>query len=114
LLDPTKQGHNQSRPDGQLKLTASAFNRLWISMPAVLVIVPTVMQNWLHPLSTSSITACQLLDFMVQGKITEADAPTIRVDYGCQIPRILQIPHFSPSPASWKEAAGETKSPIFH
>jgi len=32
-------------------LTASAFNRLWISMLAVLVAVPTVI----HPLSTSSI-----------------------------------------------------------
>jgi len=38
------------------------------------VTVPTVMQNSLHPLSTSSIIACHLLDFMVQGKITEADA----------------------------------------
>jgi len=42
-------------------------------MPAV----PTVTQNSLHPLSTSSIIAHHLLDFMVQGKITEADAPSI-------------------------------------
>jgi len=36
-------------------------------MPAVLVTVATVMQNKLHPLSTDSITAHHLLDFMVQG-----------------------------------------------
>jgi len=42
-------------------------------MPAVLVAVhvPTVTQNLLHPLSTSSITAHHLLDFMLHGKITE-------------------------------------------
>jgi len=49
-------------------------------MLAVLVTVPTVMQNSLHPLSTSSIIAHHLLDFMVQGTITEADAPTSRLD----------------------------------
>ena len=49
-------------------------------MPAVLVTVPAVMQNSLHPLSTSSITARHLLDFIVQGKITEADSPTICLD----------------------------------
>ena len=43
-------------------------------MPAVLVTVPTVTKNSLHPLSTSSIIARHRLDFMVQGKITEADA----------------------------------------
>jgi len=77
LLDPMKPAYNQSRP---LKLTASAFNRLWISTLAVLVTVPTVMQNSLHPLSTSSITARHLLEFMMRRKITEADAPTIRLD----------------------------------
>jgi len=30
--------------------------------------------------STSSIIACHLLDFMVQGKITEADASAVRLD----------------------------------
>ena len=42
-----KPTYNQSRPDARLKLTASTFNRLWTSMPAmtVLVAVPTVMQN---------------------------------------------------------------------
>jgi len=49
-------------------------------MPAVLVAVPTVKPNLLHPLSTSSITARHLLEFMVQEKIKEADAPTIRLD----------------------------------
>jgi len=38
------------------------------------------MQNSPHPLSTCFTTACQLLDFMMQGKITEANAPTIRLD----------------------------------
>ena len=37
LLDPIKPAYNQSRPDGRYKLTASAFNRLCISMPAILV-----------------------------------------------------------------------------
>jgi len=45
-----------------------------------LVAVPIIMQNSLNPLSISSITACRLLDFMVQGKMTEAHAPTIRLD----------------------------------
>jgi len=49
-------------------------------MLAVLVTVATVTQNSLHPLSTSSITARHLLDFTVQGKITDANAPTIHLD----------------------------------
>jgi len=49
-------------------------------MPAVLVAAHTVMQILLHPLSTSSITAHHLLDFMVQGKITEVDALTVHMD----------------------------------
>jgi len=49
-------------------------------MPAVLVAGHTVTQSSLHPLSASYITARQLLDSMVQGKITEASAPTIRLD----------------------------------
>jgi len=36
--------------------------------------------NLLHPVSTSSTIARHLLQFTVQGKITETDAPTIRVD----------------------------------
>jgi len=75
------------------KLTASAFNRLWISMPAVLVTVPTVPQNLLLSLSTSSIIARHLLDYMVQGKITEADTPTIRLD---TTPSGLSVPPSSP------------------
>ena len=47
-------------------------------MLAVLVAVPAVMQNSLHPSSTSSIIARHLLDFVMHGKITEADALTIR------------------------------------
>jgi len=78
LLDPIKPAYNQSRPDGRLKLTTSGFNRLWINMPAVLVAVPTVMQNSLHPISISHITARHLLDFMAQ--ITEADTLTICLD----------------------------------
>jgi len=95
LLDPIKPAYNQSRPDGQLKLTASTFNQLWISMPAVLVTVPTITQNSLQPLSTSSTTARHPLDFTVQGKITEADAPTIRLDAtpsGLSVPPLLSLP----------------------
>jgi len=62
-------------------------------MPAVLVAVPAVTQNSLHPLSTSSIMARHLLDFVEQGKITEADAPTI-----CLTPPIRTIG--APSPPS--------------
>ena len=93
LLDPIKPAYNQSRLDGRLKLTASAFNQLWISMQAVLVTLPTVTQNLLHPLSTSSITARHLL----QGKITEADALTIRLDAtqsGLSVPPPPSSPHF--------------------
>jgi len=50
-------------------------------MLAELVTVPTVTQNSLHALSTSSITACHLLNFMVQEKTTEADAPLIHLDF---------------------------------
>jgi len=71
LLDPIKPACNQSQLDGRLRLTSSAFNRLWISMPAVLIRVATVIL--LQPSSTSSITARHLLDSMVHGKITEAD-----------------------------------------
>jgi len=57
-------------------------------MPPVLVTVPTAMQNLLHSLSTSSIIACHLPDFMVHRKITEAGALIIRrmpphPDYQC-------------------------------
>jgi len=75
LLAPVKPAYNQSQPDSQLKLTASTTSQLWVGIPAVLVTVPAVMQYSLHPLSTSSITACCLL-----GKTTEADALTIRLD----------------------------------
>jgi len=37
LLDTIKTAYNKSRLDGRLRLTASAFNLLWISMPEVLV-----------------------------------------------------------------------------
>jgi len=49
-------------------------------MPAVLVSVPTVMLKLLHHLSTSFIITHHLLDFMVQGKMTEEDTPTVRLD----------------------------------
>jgi len=74
LLHPIKPAYNQSWSDGRLRLTASAFNPPWISMPAVLVTVPTVLHISQHPLWTSTINACHLQDFMVQGKITEAYA----------------------------------------
>jgi len=59
-------------------------------MSAVVVTVPSVLQNSLHPLSTSSIIARRFLDFMVQGKITEADVLTICLD--ATLSR-LRVPH---------------------
>ena len=64
LLDPIKPAYNQSWPDGWLKLTASVFNlqpTMWIRMPAVLVTVPTITQNSLHPLSTHTHTRLTVL-----------------------------------------------------
>jgi len=72
-------------------------------MPAVLVAVLTVMQNSLHPLSTSSIIARHLKDFVVQGKITEAEAHTIRLDAtpsGLSVPPPPSSPIFIPSALS--------------
>ena len=72
---------------------------MWISMLAVLVTVPTVVQNVLHTLSTSSIIARRVLDFMVQGKITEADAQTPpHLDYWCL--HLHPPPIFTPSALS--------------
>ena len=61
LLDPIKPAYNQSRVNGWLRLTASASNRLWISMPApaVRVTVPTV-------LVVISILPRHLLNFLVK------------------------------------------------
>ena len=94
-FEPVTPAYNQSRLYGWLKLRASTYNQLWISMPAVLVTVPTITQNSLQPLSTSSTTARHPLDFMVQGKITEADAPTILLDAtpsGLSVPPLLSLP----------------------
>jgi len=71
-------------------------------MPAVLVAVPNVTQNSVHPLSISSIIARHLVDFMVQGKITVAAAPTICLDatssiippFLCQTPFLLHPSQF--------------------
>jgi len=92
LLDPIKQAYNQSWLDGRLKLTASASDRLWISMLAVLVTVPTVVQNSLHPLSTSSIIARHLVDFLVWVKITEADTNPVISPFLCQMPSAATFP----------------------
>ena len=72
-------------------------------MPAVLVTVATDTQNSLHPLSTSSITARHLLDFMVQGKITATDTPTIRLNAtpsGLSMPHLHHPPIFTPNALS--------------
>ena len=93
LVDPIKPAYNKSWPDGWLRLTASAFNRLWISMPTVLITVPTVMQKSLHPLSTSSIIACHLLDFMVHGKGSRGrctDSPSGRHPIRTMFPHVHQ------------------------
>ena len=87
--------YNQSWPNGWLKLTASAFYQLWISMPAVLVTVPTVKQNSLHPLSTSSITACFLLDFVVQGNMqTDRQSVWMTPHPDCRCPYLHHLLHF--------------------
>jgi len=102
FLDQIKPAYNQNRLDGRLKLKASgsAFNWLWISMLAVLVVVPTVRHNSLQPLSASSISAYHLLDFMVQGEITEAGALTIHLDAtpsALSVPPPPSSPHFTPN-----------------
>ena len=67
-------------------------------MPAVLVTVYTVMQYELAAsLSTSSIIARHLLDFMQQQKITEAGTSTICLDTtlsGLLVPPPPSSPHF--------------------
>jgi len=63
-------------------------------MPAVLVMVSTVLQNSLHPLSTSSVIARRDRDFMVQGKILEIDAPTILLDATPSEPHLHHPPIF--------------------
>jgi len=80
LLDPTKPAYNHSRPDGRLKLIASAVNWLWISMPAIQVTVPTYCYgelasfiNFVHYCSPSS-------GFYGTWKITEAVTRTIHLD----------------------------------
>ena len=80
LLNPIKPAYNQSQPDGRLKLTASTFNRLWISMLAVL---PYCYTELTASFISSSIIARHLLDFVVQGKIT------VSVTVGC--PSILHL-----------------------
>jgi len=67
-------------------------------MPTILVTVLAVTQNSLHPLSASSIIACRFLEFMLQGKITDADAPTIHLDAtpsGHQCPHLYHPPNFT-------------------
>jgi len=79
-------------------------------MLAVVVTVPTDTQNSLHPLSTSSIIASHLLDFMVQGKMTEAEVPTIRPD---ATPSGLSVPPPPSSPIFTPNALSEATLPIY-
>jgi len=44
-FEPVTPAYNQSRLYSWLKLRASTYNQLWISMPAVLVTVPNATQN---------------------------------------------------------------------
>ena len=80
-------------------------------MPAVLVRVVSVSQISLHPLSTFSIIARYLLDFMVQGKVTEADSPSgvwmpPNLDYRC--------PHLHYPPIFMSSALSAAALPICH
>jgi len=68
-------------------------------MLAVLVTVPTVTQKS-HLLSASSNIARHLLDFIVQEKITEADALTIHLD---ATPSRLLVPPTPSSPHFYTE-----------
>ena len=76
---------------------------------AVLITVPTDMQNSMHPLSTSFITARHLLDFMVQGKITEADALTV---YLAATPSGQSVPHLHHPPILTPNALSAATLPI--
>jgi len=82
-------------------------------MLAILVTAPTVMQNSLHPLSTSSFIAHHLLDFMVQGKITEADAPTVRLDATPSGLSVPLPPSITPHPICTPNALSEATLPIY-
>ena len=66
------------------------------------------MQNSLHPLSTSFIIAHHLLDFTVQGKITEGDVPTV-----CPDTTLDSMPHNSIAPIFILYALFATTLPIF-
>jgi len=82
-----------------------------MSTSAVLVAVPNVMLNSLHLLSTYSITARRLLDYVMQGKITEADSPTIHLD---ATPSGLSVPPPpSPRPFFTPNALSATTLPIY-
>jgi len=70
-LDPIKPAYNQSA-GWPAHINSQCLQPTMDQYAGSLVAVPTVMQNSLNPLSTSSITTRRLLDFMAQGKITEA------------------------------------------
>jgi len=63
-----------------------------------------------HPSSTSSIIACHLLDFRVQGKISEADTPTICLDVTLSG---LSVPPLQSSPIFTLNALSATTLPIY-
>ena len=75
-----------------------------------MVTILTVTQNSLHPLATSSIIARHLLDFIVREKITEADAPTIRLD---ATPSTLSMPAPPHSPILMPNALSAATIPIY-
>ena len=84
LLNPIKPAYNQKSARWLAQINSQCL-WLWISMPAVLVTVPTVMQNLLSS------------GFYGAGKITEADALTIHLDAtpsGLLVPPPLSSPHF--------------------
>ena len=91
--------------EGFTQTTNSAFSQWqrllegWQSWSQYLLLCRTHCIG-VHPLATASITARHLLDFMVQGKITEADAPTIRLD---DTPSRLSVPPPPSSPIFYAE-----------
>jgi len=78
-------------------------------MLAVMVTVPTVMQYYMHPSSTSFIITRHLLDFMVLGTI-EAEAPTIQLE---ATPSKLSVPPPPSSPHFLPNTLSTTTLPIY-
>ena len=93
-----RPAYNPSQLDGWLKLTASTFNRLWISMPTVLVTVPTVMQNYCYAELTASFInflhhCLPSSGFYGAGKDNRGRCTKIHPIYTISAPNLPHPPH---------------------